>query len=413
MTIRKTLFWCHLAVGVSAGIVILIMSLTGVLLTYQPQILRYIDRDVRLVESPGDISTRLTPAALFEKVTAERPNVKLLGLTLQSDPREAAAFQTEGPTGPGSSPTLYVNPYTGEIRGQGSTTARTFFRVTAEWHRYLALAGDERPTGKLITGISNVGFLGLAISGIYLWWPKSLSVRNLKVITMFRWSSDGRARDWNWHNTTGFWCSLILVVLTATAMVISFPWANNLVYRITGSEIPRPAAPPSTPAPPTAGSPAGGSNPPSAPSAGGQLKVPENLDGLWRQAEAQVPEWRSIAFRIPQREDAPAVFAISNGEAWDLTARSTLTLNPETAAVVTYEGYMDQSVGRRVRTWMRFLHTGEALGPIGQTIAGLASAGGVLLVWTGISLAFRRFFAWLRRRAAQPNAAISPVKAES
>ena len=38
MTLRKILFWCHLAAGATAGAVILIMSVTGALLTYERQI---------------------------------------------------------------------------------------------------------------------------------------------------------------------------------------------------------------------------------------------------------------------------------------------------------------------------------------------------------------------------------------
>jgi hypothetical protein len=34
----------------------------------------------------------------------------------------------------------------------------------------------------------------------------------------------------------------------------------------------------------------------------------------------------------------------------------------------------------------------------GQTIAGLASAGAVVLTWTGVTLALRRFSAWRKRR---------------
>ena len=33
MTLRRTIFWIHLGVGVSAAIVILMMSVTGVILT--------------------------------------------------------------------------------------------------------------------------------------------------------------------------------------------------------------------------------------------------------------------------------------------------------------------------------------------------------------------------------------------
>ncbi|MBP7778413.1 MAG: hypothetical protein KA371_14950 [Acidobacteria bacterium] len=46
---------------------------------------------------------------------------------------------------------------------------------------------------------------------------------------------------------------------------------------------------------------------------------------------------------------------------------------------------------------MRFAHTGEYYGLTGQTIAGLVSAGGAVLVYTGLALAWRRRWAWLRR----------------
>ena len=54
---------------------------------------------------------------------------------------------------------------------------------------------------------------------------------------------------------------------------------------------------------------------------------------------------------------------------------------------------------------MRFAHTGEVLGIPGQTIAGAVSAGGAVLVWTGLALAWRRLRAWLKRRGERPIAA--------
>ncbi len=58
---------------------------------------------------------------------------------------------------------------------------------------------------------------------------------------------------------------------------------------------------------------------------------------------------------------------------------------------------MDQ--GLRARIWLRFVHTGEYYGLAGQTIAGIASAAGVILMWTGVALAYRRFRAWLKKPA--------------
>jgi uncharacterized iron-regulated membrane protein len=52
-----------------------------------------------------------------------------------------------------------------------------------------------------------------------------------------------------------------------------------------------------------------------------------------------------------------------------------------------------------MRTWMRFIHTGEAFGFIGQAIAGIASLGGAVLVWTGLALSWRRLLAWMARRS--------------
>jgi uncharacterized iron-regulated membrane protein len=47
-----------------------------------------------------------------------------------------------------------------------------------------------------------------------------------------------------------------------------------------------------------------------------------------------------------------------------------------------------------VRGWLRFAHTGELGGLTGQIIAGVGCLGGVFLVGTGLSLAFRRLWNW-------------------
>ena len=49
------------------------------------------------------------------------------------------------------------------------------------------------------------------------------------------------------------------------------------------------------------------------------------------------------------------------------------------------------SRGQRIRSWLRFAHTGEVYGVVGQTIAGVASAGAMVMVWTGLALTWRRF----------------------
>ena len=47
--LHKIIFWSHLLAGVSAGLVIFIMSFTGVVLMYEPQISDYSERSARWV----------------------------------------------------------------------------------------------------------------------------------------------------------------------------------------------------------------------------------------------------------------------------------------------------------------------------------------------------------------------------
>jgi hypothetical protein len=62
---------------------------------------------------------------------------------------------------------------------------------------------------------------------------------------------------------------------------------------------------------------------------------------------------------------------------------------------------------------LRYVHTGEYYGVIGQTIAGIASFAGVILVWTGFALSLHRLSAWIRRRKRLPEMAFSERSARS
>jgi uncharacterized iron-regulated membrane protein len=66
-----------------------------------------------------------------------------------------------------------------------------------------------------------------------------------------------------------------------------------------------------------------------------------------------------------------------------------LWADPFSGNFLREEHYADLSAGRKVRVWLRFLHTGEAPGAPGQLVAAIASLGAVVLAWTGLALALR------------------------
>jgi uncharacterized iron-regulated membrane protein len=118
----------------------------------------------------------------------------------------------------------------------------------------------------------------------------------------------------------------------------------------------------------------------------------ENLDKIWTKAQSYTL-YKTISLRLPITKDA-AVFTIEEGIYWNKFARSTLTIDTKTAEVTKWEAYGGQNSGRQLRSWNRFTHTGETGGIIGQLIGFLTCVGGAFLVYTGFSLALRRFAQW-------------------
>ena len=367
---RDVIFWCHLAAGSAAGIVIFIMSVTGVLLTYEKQIEWWADTSDYIVTQGGQ------PLPVEELIAKARESTSAAptSLTVYSDGDEPALASLPGGN------RVYLDPYTGQVFGEGSASTHAFFGTITDWHRWLGTSGGNRPVARAITGACNLIFLFIVISGFYLWWPRKWTRRSLRAVTWFRTGQSGKARDFNWHNVFGFWSALPLFVVVLSGVIISYTWAGNLVYRIAGED------------PPAQQQRGGGST-----TEASEVSL-DGLEPLMAKARQQVEGWKSITVQVPQKHDSPVTFSLDRGNGGQPQHRAQLVLDALTGEVTRWEQYSDYTPGRRMRTWFRFAHTGEFYGIIGQTIAGIASLGAAFLVFTGISLALRRFFGWRGRR---------------
>lgn len=368
---KKLIFWLHLCCGILVGLVVFTMSVTGVVLTYEKQIIRWADGFD--VSPPPPDAERLGPAALLERAYVEsgkRPS----GIQFRSSPGEPARvyFGRES---------IPIDPYTGAQLGEGATGVRSFFRTMIVWHRWLGQEGDGRAAGKAITGACNLGFLFIIVTGVYLWWPKSWTWKRLRPIVFFRRGLPPKARDFNWHNVFGLWCAIPLFLVVATATFFSYSWTSDILYALTGEQRPQ----------------RGGS---SGGKANRQVAPPsfDGLDALLGQAEAAEPDWKIATLRLSENPSAPVTFTLDRGNGFRPDLRSTLVLHRETGKVLSHETYADMGSAQSARIWIRWLHTGEAGGLAGQTLAGLASLGACFLVYTGWMLSWRRFRAWRKRR---------------
>jgi uncharacterized iron-regulated membrane protein len=120
---------------------------------------------------------------------------------------------------------------------------------------------------------------------------------------------------------------------------------------------------------------------------------------LLARAQGRVQGWRSITMQVPKSAGAPVVFNLDRGSGGQPQKRASLTLERGTGRVVKWQPFSAGTPGTRLRSVLRFAHTGEVLGLPGQTVAGLVSLGGAVLVWTGLWLSFRRLRSWRHRRA--------------
>jgi uncharacterized iron-regulated membrane protein len=384
--LRRIIFWCHLPVGVLAGLVILNMCVTGVLLTYEKQITSWADTRGYRSAPPATQTQHLSIETLITKARDAR-GANPTSITLKADPAAPAEI------GFGRETTLFVNPYTGAIMGEGSQRVRSFFRGVTEWHRWLGANGDNRNVARAITGACNLGFLFLVSSGFFLWWPRKWNRKSLRNVTWFRRGLPSKARDFNWHNTIGFWSAVPLFIIVLSAVVISYSWAGNLVYRVAGETPPAPR--------PNQQAPASPSN-----------TTVNNVDAAWFRAEQQVTDWRSLTLQLPAAESTPLTFNIDSGTGGQPQKRSQLVLDRSTGDVVRWEPFSTYTRGRQLRSILRFAHTGEVAGVFGQTVAGLVSIGGAVLVVTGLALATRRLLAWIAKRSKPAKPALTDVSKE-
>tara|TARA_R110002049_G_scaffold118032_3_gene271904 strand:- start:2889 stop:4019 length:1131 start_codon:yes stop_codon:yes gene_type:complete len=375
--LRKVIFWSHLTVGVVCGLVILMMSVTGVLLTYERQILA--SAESAMHHEPASAAEPLTTAELLAALQRAEPSFRPTSVTLDADPYAPAIISA------GRSGRHFVDRYTGAVLPDSAAGARAFFSTITGWHRWFDVEGDKRATARAITGASNLAFLFILFSGIYLWLPPVFN----KVAFRTRWAfnprvSNAKARDYNWHHVFGIWSVVPLIVVVATALVFSYGWANTLLYRAVGDT------------PPVRGAPRESSG--AAPTPVDHRPADDYFTAATQAAAAG---WQSLSLSLPGKTDNVVRVAANYGNGGQPQRRTTLVFDAVSAELQSTESFDELPAGRQARSLVRFLHTGEALGIVGQTIAGLVSLISILMVWTGLALAWRRLVSpVLRRRRA-------------
>lgn len=363
MTARK--FWTqlHWLLGITAGSVLLLIGLSGAALSFREEILEVLN------PATGRVVKRDTPPAtpdqLLKELANQRHGERAGTLTLYAEPDRPARVVMEPPAGERRGDTLFVNPYTGVVLDD--RWGHTFFEVAESLHRWLLL---PREPGRVVTGVLAIGLLVLALSGLYLRWP-----RDWKAVRDW-WHVDTRLRGralWRrLHLVTGTACLVLYLPLTATGIFWAFDGVRDPVSAWLGeprpakgkAEMPKKAATKETA---------------SEASTEAPVKVASadtvSLNAAWHAfSRLSAPiGWSEVIIRVPTNPKAQVLFTWLDRTPDHERARNRTNIAAATGEVMKDERFSEKPLGGKVLAAIYPLHMGTLLGLPGR-IAMLVAA---------------------------------------
>jgi uncharacterized iron-regulated membrane protein len=265
---------------------------------------------------------------------------------------------------------FFADPYAGSVQGPVSPRSRAFFMQIIALHRWFGLSNASHATATAVKGAVMILFLFLVLAGAVLWIPGRWNRHTIRTGAVPRFDICGRARNYNWHKVTGFWLGLPLFVLVVTGVIMAYPWANALLFRLAGSPVPVRSA------------------------IRENLRhhtnvVPGHLDEAIAQAVSGVDGWQCAAFRLSPSKGKLNI-TVDRGDGGQPQKREQVFVDTSAPQVLRRVPFDAMSRRQQWRSWVRFAHTGEAGGWWGESIALVTALGAVMLSITGFLLSLAR-----------------------
>ncbi|HEX5282217.1 MAG TPA: PepSY-associated TM helix domain-containing protein [Micropepsaceae bacterium] len=380
---RKWLQLVHLWAGLSLGIPIIVIGLTGSLIVAQDW---YSELSVPSAAARGQVQPIANIVTAAQKFAPAGWPVTVVNMPTHVG--MAAAVQLGLP--PGRRPrggrnlqgmTLFLDPVS--LKFLGSQERRRQSQANQNLRSlHIALMVPQ------YYGVQIVGFLGIAmtlfgLSGLALWWPRNGQWRSA---FMLKRGLRGFRLNRDLHSVTGFWSLLVFLVVCISGVDLAFPVTfQSTVGRILQLNYTLTSA---TVDPATAAS-----------------IVDRNAltpDEATRVATASVPHARVVQVQLPPRPDGVYMVTMVPRIAGDSAPQISTFIGPgpEVLDVVDPRNY---SPGKQMLVWLRVLHYGQGLGDIWRALVLLSGLLPLLFGITGFSMW------WLKRaqRITIPGALVT------
>lgn len=387
MTFRRMVLLAHLTMGLAAAAFLFIEGLSGTVLALRPE-LEALLLDHRPSDRVAETGKALPMSKLFPLLERAYPGRKVGVLRFRPPGHAWVATLVSAPRGGKPVPVAF-DPATGKVMYEPSLTASGVRKPIVVVLIFLArLHGNflGNGIGRQVIGWAAVAMLGLALSGLVLWWP------------YWRfWPRRGHgAADaaFNLHATTGFYASAFVVVFAVTT--IGMEWPRQSIALVSCFIPASPVTAMAAVSEPPGHGPGGVAH--TRPVAGlkPDAQHPLDPDELLRRAEAEVPGHTPFAIQFYARA-RPAFIVQFLGRPGELPGM--VSLDPITGRVLRMRAPQPLSAAERfvVRT-MHKVHTGEIWGAPSRYVAGAIGLALAALAVTGPLIFFLR-----RKRTIAPT----------
>ncbi|MGG0179136.1 PepSY-associated TM helix domain-containing protein [Gottfriedia acidiceleris] len=209
-SLYKTIWRWHFYGGMVFAPILILLAITGAIYLFRPYVEPMLDKNLYFVEQG---SKEITPSLQLKAVKDKYPNDAITSFTDVKNPERATEIGIEKGD---VSYTVFVNPNTGKVIGELQNDQR-LMEIIVKLHGELMVG----KIGDNLVELSASWAIILLATGLYLYFPRNK--QSLWSVLRIRVRKGSRMFWRDLHASTGFWMTIILLLLVLSGL----PWASS------------------------------------------------------------------------------------------------------------------------------------------------------------------------------------------